>query len=400
MLREDPERTHVPAEPADIVALYESTNQPLVATPGRAAQAASAAVVAVRAGGGFEVFVALNFVDQGENLVYSPDEPVSQADLPQAVEEALDFAESMGFILDSTGWPKLDKAHRAEVVSRMPAFRPPTLKREIAQSAPRKTSDPLATVARLFAAFSLLLGALAAGCGGMTAEQRKRSSEIHYDLGTSLLQQGDVQAALREYLQAETDDDDLPQVHNALGLLYAYSIHRPQEAEEQFKKALALDKEFSDARNNLGTLYLSRGRYAEAAQQFEQALRNPLYRDRVFAESNLGLALFKAGQQEKGLQRIEAALAMNPKYCQGWRQLGTLRSERGELDAAREAFEKYAASCPDEADAHLLSGKILVRQTRALEARAEFQRCAQTKQERDEKIRVECQRLLRELGTR
>jgi type IV pilus assembly protein PilF len=400
MLREDPRRTHVAAEATDIVALYESTNQPMVATPGRAAQTASAAVVAVRAQAGFEVLVALTFVEQGGNLVYAPDEPVSQADLPQTLEEALDFAESMGFILDSTGWPKLDRAQRAEVVSRMTVFRPAPQKREAVQAQAKKSSDPLATVARLFAAFALLLAAATAGCSGPSAEQRKRSSEIHYDLGTSMLEQGDVQGALKEYLQAEQDDDELPQVHNALGLLYAFSVQKPQEAEEEFKKALALDKDFSEAHNNLGTLYLSRARYEEAARQFELALANPLYRERIFAESNLGYALYKSGQQQKGLQRIEAALAVSPKYCQGWRQLGTLRSERGEIDAASEAFQKYAAACPDEADAHLLAGKVLARQTRALEAREEFRRCAQTKQDRDEKIRTECQRLLRDLGAR
>jgi type IV pilus assembly protein PilF len=400
ILREDPHRTHVAAEPADIVALYESTNQPMVATPGRAAQSASAAVVAVRAMAGFEVLVALTFVEQGGNLVYASEEPVSQADLPQALEETLDFAESMGFILDSTGWPKLDRAQRAEVVSRITVFRPAPQKRESVQAHAKKSSDPLAAVARLFAAFALLFAAALAGCSGMSAEQRKRSSEIHYDLGTSMLDQGDVQGALKEYMIAAQDDDELPQVHNALGLLYAFSVHNPQEAEEQFKKALDLDKDFSEARNNLGTLYLSRGRYEEAARQFELALVNPLYRERAIAESNLGFALYKSGQQQKGLQRIEAVLALSPKYCQGWRQLGTLRSERGEIDAASEAFRRYAAACPEEADAHLLSGKILARQTRALEAREEFQRCAQTKQARDENIRTECQRLLRELGAR
>jgi Tfp pilus assembly protein PilF len=142
---------------------------------------------------------------------------------------------------------------------------------------------------------------------------------------------------------------------------------------------------------------VARGRFAEAIPQFERALGNPLYRDRMIAETNLGWALYKTGAAEKGMRRIESALAISPKYCLGWRQLGTIHAERGELQAAADAFAKYAGSCPDTADAHLQSGKILARQTRASDARVAFQRCAGSKDERELTVARECQRLLREL---
>src|SRR5436305_5328498 len=104
MFHEDPERTHVTASRDAVVALYESTNQPLVQVPGRTAQAAHAIIVASRLGRGYEVVVALTFVDSGENVLYLPERLVDDVGLPQAIDEALNFAESMGFILDSTGW--------------------------------------------------------------------------------------------------------------------------------------------------------------------------------------------------------------------------------------------------------------------------------------------------------
>jgi type IV pilus assembly protein PilF len=396
MLREDPEQTYVQARREDIAAVYESANQPLVQTPGRSAQAAQAAVIAVRRGRAFEVLVVLTFAESRENVVYAPDAPVQQTQLQQAVDEALNFAESMGFILES-GWAGLDQRQKEEIMRRMSAFQPPRPK-EIEPPPERpKASDALSAVARLFAAFALLLAVGTTACSGVSAEQRRRSAEIHYDLGTNLMENGDMQGALKEYLDAEKEDDELPQTHNALGLLYAYSLARPQEAEEHFRKAIALDKDFSEARNNLGAFYVARGRFAEAIPQFEQALANPLYRDRVVAETNLGWALYKTGQPEKGIRRIEAALVVAPKYCLGWRQLGTIHAERGELKTAGESFAKYAASCPDTADAFLQTGKILARQTRAAEARVAFQRCAGSKDERESGIARECQRLLREL---
>jgi hypothetical protein len=55
-------------------------------------------------------------------------------------------------------------------------------------------------------------------------------------------------------------------------------------------------------------------------------------------------------------------------------------------------------SCPDVADAHLLFGKALVRQSKAQEARAEFERCAMAKDAKEQPVASECARFLRELG--
>ena len=397
MLREDPSRTHIKARREDIVAVYESANQPMVQIPGRAAQAAQGAVVAMRRGRTFEILVVLTFTEAQDKVFYASDAAVPQEELEAAVEEALNFAESMGFILDSN-WAGLDPQQKEETMKRMAAFQPPTGKQLEAPAERPKPPDALSAIARLFGAFALLCLAASWSCSGVSAEQRRRSAEIHYDLGTNLLENGDVQGALREYLFAEREDSDLPQTHNALGLLYAYSLARPEGGEEEFQKAISLDKQFSEARNNLGTFYMARGRFAEAIAQFELALANPLYRDRVIAESNLGWALYKTGQPEKGIRRITAALLIAPKYCLGWRQLGTIHAERGELPAAADAFTKYAGACPEAADAHLQAAKILTRQSRATEARLEFQRCAGAKSERDAGIARECQRLLKELS--
>jgi type IV pilus biogenesis/stability protein PilW len=399
MFNEDPARTHVSVGRDMIVALYESTNQPLVQVPGKSAQAAQAAIVASRLGRGFEIVIALTFLESAENVLYTPDQLVDDAGLPQTIEEALNFAESMGFILDSAGWAALDGERRDELRSRLPAFRAPTHQKTVSKAPVPREQDSLAAIARLFAAFAALLAAFSWACSGPGAEQRRRGAEIHYDLGTTLLQNGDVQGALKEYLQANEDDDSLPQVHNAMGLVYAYSMAKPQEAETEFKKAIELDKDFSEAHNNLGTFYLTRGRYPDAAREFELALANDLYRERVVAETNLGWALYKSGQGEKGVQRIKAALALNPRYCLGWRQLGSIHAERGELESAGEAFGQYAATCPDAADAHLQLGKVLARQGKAKEARAGFEKCGKTTDARDDKVRAECQRLLKELGS-
>jgi regulator of sirC expression with transglutaminase-like and TPR domain len=97
--------------------------------------------------------------------------------------------------------------------------------------------------------------------------------------------------------------------------------------------------------------------------------------------------------------QIKAALTVAPKYCLGWRQLGTIYSETNKLEQASHAFAQYVDACPDVPDAHLQSGKVLARLSRAQDARAEFERCATVKDEKDRPVAQECSRFLREMGS-
>ncbi len=399
MLQEDPRRTHVEAEPNRIIALYESVNQPSVQPAGRGAQAAQAVVVGLSGPAGYEVLVALTLTQTGENVVYVLDAPQGEADLPHALEGALDFAESMGFMLDSTGWSNLDQDRRGELLNRLPAFRPGEARAAAAPPERAKATDPIGAVARLFAAFTIFLSISITACTGMSAEQRSKAAEIHYDLGTNLLNAGDAQGALKEYREAVENDPDLPDTHNGLGLIYAYSFGQPDEGQREFQQALKLKPDFSEARTNLGALYISRGRFAEAVPLLEASAADTLYKNRVIAQTDLGWALYKTGASERGIRELKGALALAPKFCIGWRQLGSIYAEENQLEDARAAFAHYAESCPEVADSHLQSGKVLVRLSRASDAQAEFKQCSVAHTDRDKPVAAECARMLKDLGS-
>jgi type IV pilus assembly protein PilF len=398
-LREHPERTYVAADPARVVSLYLSSNQPHVQAGGRTAQSAQAAVVGLQLDDGrCEVAVGLHLFDAGENVVFVAG-PMPAQVVPDLLEQAVLFAESMGFLLDDAGWARLPDEQRDELLASSGIFRPPQPRAVEAPAERARPKDPLAALARLFAAFALLLLPSALGCAtGMSAEQRTKDAEIHYELGTNYLQNGDAQSALKEFLIAVQSNPEMPQPHAGLGFVYAFSLNNPAEAEVEFRRAIDLDPTFSDALNNFGAFYLSRERYAEAVPLFERALGNPLYAERFIAEGNLGWALYKTGKVDKGIARLRGAVLVAPKYCKGWRELGTIYSETGKLDEAVIAFGKYAASCPDAPDAHLQNGKVLARASRADEARTEFAKCAKAPPAKDAASVSECERFLKELG--
>jgi type IV pilus assembly protein PilF len=394
MLSEDARRTHLPRDPARVAALYEATNQPLVQPSGRPSQPARGAVVALERNGLYEAVVAITLAESGDNVIYAG-EKVAEHELTQALEEALDFAESMGFILDASGWANLDEDHRLELIDRIPAFHPPQEKKAALVVERPRSSDPLAAVARLFAAFCVLL---LVSCSGLSSEQRVKGAEVHQQLGDNLLRQGDPRQALKEYLDSLTYEE-LPEAHLGAGLIYAWSLGRPDDGEREFKRALEMRPDYAEALTNLGALYISRNRFKEAIEPLSAASKDPLYKARVLAQSNLGWALYKSGQSDRGISEIRGALAVAPKYCLGWRQLGTIYSDLGRVDDAAAAFGKYVETCPEALDAHLNLGKALARQSKAAEARAEFERCAAAKDDRDATVASECQRFLKQMGT-
>ncbi len=393
----DPLRRFVDARPERVVSLHLSSNQPHVQAGGRTAQAASAAVVGLyKEDETCEVLVALHLA-QGDNVVYAggglaPDQ------VPAMIEEAMVFAESMGFLLDDSGWSRLDARGRVELVKRTPQFHPPKAPAIEGPQERVKPKDQVQAVARLFAAFALLLVIQPFGCAtGMSAEQRARDAEIHYELGTNMLNTGDPQGALREYLQASESNPELAQAHAGLGFLYAFSFARPAEAEEEFRRAIDIQPDYSAALNNFGAFYLSRQRFAEAIPLFERALANPLYPERFIAEGNLGWALYKTGKTDKGIARLRAAVIVQPKYCKGWRELGMIYSETGKLDDALESYGRYVAACPDAPDSYLQRAKILARAGKSDEARSDLERCAKAPPEKDTAAVTECSKVLHEM---
>src|SRR5438445_2352222 len=102
-------------------------------------------------------------------------------------------------------------------------------------------------VARLFAAFALLLFS---SCSGMSAEQRAQAAEIHQQLGDNLLYQGDAQGAIKEYMQS-LDLDGTPEAHNGLGLIYWYSLGRGDDGAKEVTRALQMRPALSEELHKL-----------------------------------------------------------------------------------------------------------------------------------------------------
>lgn len=158
MFKPEPSIRFVPATREQVVAIVESINQPQVSIPGKPAQTVVGHLCGLRnANGTFSIYVSLHLPKTGENVVYVHDRRQLAVEEYRDVEvEALQFLESMGFMLDNLNFRNLAQPVQEQTLARIPLFSPPKAPTAGAAPAPAEgapSGADSARVARLLAAF-------------------------------------------------------------------------------------------------------------------------------------------------------------------------------------------------------------------------------------------------------
>lgn len=372
----------LPAVKEQVVALYESLNQPHLAVPGRQAGPARAYILGLRGPQGFAVFVYLFMPESGQCAVYVPSNRAVASERYQEEEgEALGFVESMGFIMDNLNFRGRSQPEQDELIGALPLFQREPPKTSSAPNAdPRSKPSMQATTAsalgKLFSAFALaaVLGGGLQGCKHVATDKERDAAALHYDMGVEV-QLKDPPAAMSHFQQALELDPNMAEAWHAKGVLQHVVFNKPEEAKLSYAKALALNPKFSAALTNLGNIYLEEKRYADAITKYEEALADMTYRESWIAHANLGWARYKLGDARAGIEALKSAITTNPKFCFGYLKLGNIYDEQGNLPEACRNYAKYRESCPDLGDAHLREGVCLAKMNQIEPARKAFEAC-------------------------
>jgi type IV pilus biogenesis/stability protein PilW len=224
---------------------------------------------------------------------------------------------------------------------------------------------------------SLILLLAGSACAHGSSARDKDSAVVHNDLGSEAVRNGKPQDALKEYDEALRYDPELAEAHMGKGVVLELGFNKLDEAEVEYRKAIQLKPGLAEAHNNLGQLLARTGRLEEAVKEFDAASSIMLYREPWVARCNKGQALWRMGKKEEGLAELRTCLNFQPKYCQGWRELGRIQLADGQAKEAVGSFEQYARTCDKVADAHQLLAQALLRAGQAGRARESFQRCAE-----------------------
>jgi len=207
------------------------------------------------------------------------------------------------------------------------------------------------------------------------------TSEKRYLLGADLYGKGLIAPALEELLKAVQLNPDNADAHNLIGIVYlrkgvetedlatrsqclrgeALKLEKQGadaefgKAEKEFREAVRIRADFSDAYNNLAVVAQHFGRFDEAITAAEKALSNIVYRDPYAAQGNLGQAYLSKGDLVRAAAALRKALFDQPKFCVGHYRLAQVYKLEGEVDHAREELELVFAekTCPIQEAYHL-----------------------------------------------
>jgi type IV pilus assembly protein PilF len=222
----------------------------------------------------------------------------------------------------------------------------------------------------------LLLALALAACSGPSQKDRELA-RVHQNLAAQSLSQGDPRAALAEIEKSVAKDPENAEARNLYGLLLHLYFHRLDAAVAQYREAIELKPDYSEAKVNLGAALTAQGRCAEAIPLLDQARGDLLYREPYLAENNLGWCKYKLGDVEGALMHLRAAVQNNPNFCLGYRNLAEIAETQGRLDDALRLLERYGKSCPKEPDADYRRGLVLLKQGSDAAARQAFVDCGE-----------------------
>lgn len=161
--------------------------------------------------------------------------------------------------------------------------------------------------------------------------ERPRDAETLVLRGTIYRERGMFAESEADLVEALKLDEDAPEAHAALGILYDVTF-RPALAEPQHRAAVKLAPDAPSYRNNLGFSLFLRGKFRDAIEQYEKAAGLDPTSRRV--RTNLGFAFAATGDLRRAAREFE----MGGTPAEAKNNLGFAYERRGDLPRAYDLY--------------------------------------------------------------
>lgn len=173
-----------------------------------------------------------------------------------------------------------------------------------------------------------------------TSSQDQTLSEL-VQMGTSMLESGDLGAALQAYEQVVSAFPDRPEGHNNLGALYT-STGDFERAEECFSRVLEILPDNPGIFYNRGMARSSQEKFDSARADFMKALEFDT--SDVDCLNNLGVMDFMQGKFKDARIQFRHALEIKPDYPRALLNLCDVEMADGNGSRAVDLCEEYLAT--------------------------------------------------------
>jgi tetratricopeptide (TPR) repeat protein len=196
----------------------------------------------------------------------------------------------------------------------------------------------------------------------------------YYNLGLALKQKDDFAAAEEALRKAMAMDPELPDPPYTLGVVL-WQTNRPDEAAEALRAAIGRKPDYAEAHYLLGTILRAKGDLAGASEEFRRTIRDQP--GSAEAHLSLGQVLRRLGDAEGAAAATAEAERLNKKKVDVQAaafaiDLGKRRLAAEDLPGALESLRAAVRLAPEMADAHYQLALALRLQGKGEEAQSHF----------------------------
>ncbi len=158
-------------------------------------------------------------------------------------------------------------------------------------------------------------------------------------------------------------------------LVTEYQLQFWQDSQKLFAHAIAVTKDNAIAHINLGVALEEEDRKPEALAEYRKAI--DLEPNRFQARNNVANLLASMGLREEAFREYQEALRLNPGAAVAHINFATLLSEMGRFEEAMTEYTKAAQLEPDDPRSYYLMGKACLRHGQSAEALKHFREALQ-----------------------
>lgn len=176
-------------------------------------------------------------------------------------------------------------------------------------------------------------------------ENTRARARAHTDLGAVYFQQKQLEVALEEFTIATQIDAGYAAAYNGLGLVNA-ALGKDDVADANYKKAVQLEPNNSESRNNYGSFLCSRNRIDESIPQFLAAVKNPLYTTPAVAYANAGICALRKKDITSGEAYLQKALEVEPLSGVAAFHLANSQFQRKDALSAKKTIQNVMLAQP------------------------------------------------------
>ena len=191
---------------------------------------------------------------------------------------------------------------------------------------------------------TLLLALLLGACASSERQFQDNAAEANFKLGIGYMQSGHFDVATEKLLKALQYNDDYPEAHNALAVLYE-EIREYSPAETHYKRAIELKPDYTLARLNYARFLCAREpiRVAEGESEFEKIAADPANAGATAADAYAGLGLCARQRNDPAQAEIwfRKALEIDPNNTNALYAMAELSQIQNKTLQGRAFLQRY-----------------------------------------------------------